>query len=88
MRSIVCCVFDSAVQSHGRPMFFQSIGVALRSFTDEVNRVADDNSLNRHPDDFDLRYVADFEEETGTFHVPEEGKRVLVRAKDVVRSVT
>ena len=46
MRSVVLAVFDSAVQGFGRPMFFQSLGVAIRSFTDEVNRSAEDNSFN------------------------------------------
>lgn len=84
-RSCVLSVFDSALQAFGRPMFFQSLGIAIRSFTDEVNRPAEDNSLYKHPEDFDMRYIADFDEESGEFVLPADGRRVICRAKDVVR---
>lgn len=85
MKSVVLSVFDQAIQAYGRPMFFQTLGVAIRSFTDEVNRVSADNGLQQHPEDYDLRYIADFDEDSGEFVLPENGARVLVRAKDVLR---
>lgn len=60
-------VRDIAVGAYGRPMFMQSKGQALRSFSDEVNRVADDNQMNKHPEDFALFYLGLFDEETGVF---------------------
>lgn len=81
----VCAVWDSAVQAFNRPIFVPHAQAAVRSFSDEVNRSSEDNTLNKHPDDFELRLLATFDEESGQFGVPEGGTRVLVRAKDVVR---
>ena len=80
----VCAVHDSALQAFGQPIFVPSIGVALRSFTDEVNRVDDKNQLNTHPSDFILHQLAEYDDTTGTFiHVE---PRILARAADVLRA--
>ena len=57
MISVIVSVRDTAAEAFGRPMYLQSLGVAIRSFTDEVNREDKDNQLFNHPDDFDL-YVS------------------------------
>lgn len=80
---VVLSVFDHAVQAFGRPIFVPAIGAGLRSFVDEVNRKAEDNNLYQHAEDFDLSYLADFDEERGEFTKPEGGVRVLARGKDV-----
>lgn len=80
---IVCAVFDSAVQAYGRPMFVPTRGAAVRSFTDEVNRKDENNPLYRHPDDFELRFLGEFEDSYGRFDKLQEGGQVLARAKDV-----
>lgn len=78
---VVVSVHDSAAGGFGRPIFVPSVGVALRSFTDEVNRVGADNQMNQHPDDFVLWELAAFDEESGEFERVD--KRVLARGKDV-----
>ena len=83
MRSYVVAVWDSAVGAFNRPFYAPSLGAAIRSFSDEVNRVAEDNPLSKHSDDFHLSYLADFDEESGVFYAPESGVRVLSRGKDV-----
>lgn len=86
MKRCVCAVFDSAVGAYGQPFFVPAVGAATRSFSDEVNRAAPDNSLHNHPDDYVLAYLADFDESSGVFSVPESGLRVLARGKDVKQS--
>lgn len=78
----VCGVFDSATQSYGRPIFLPARGAATRSFIDEVNRKAEDNSLYNHPADFELRCLATFDESTGEF-TNLDGAELLCRGKDV-----
>lgn len=80
----VCAVRDSAVQAFARPIFVPAIGLAVRSFTDEVNRKSADNSLNQHPEDFELFVLCSFVEESGVFEPIEGGKRCLARGKDVI----
>lgn len=82
----VLAVFDSAVQAFGQPFFVPAIGAGVRSFVDEVNRAAPDNSLANHPEDYELSYIADFDDELGEFTKPADGVRVIARGKDVKQS--
>ena len=71
MISVVVSVKDNAAEAFGRPMYLQSIGVAIRSFTDEVNREDKDNNLYHHPDDFDLYDFGVFDDSIGKFELRE-----------------
>ena len=79
MKHCVVAVHDSAVGAFNRPFYAPSVGAAIRSFSDEVQRKAEDNMMNRHPDDYALYLLADFDEESGEFSEPSEGRRVLIR---------
>lgn len=61
----VVSVFDRAVGGYGRPFFVPSIGAAVRSFIDEVNRDAPDNPMHKHPDDYDLFHIGSFDDSIG-----------------------
>jgi hypothetical protein len=65
MIQIIVSVKDRAAGAFGRPFFVPSVGIAIRSFADEVNRQADDNQMNKHPDDFDLYDLGTYDDETG-----------------------
>jgi hypothetical protein len=65
MINIICSVKDRAADAFGRPLFVPSVGLAIRSFSDEVNRVADDNQMHHHSDDFDLFELGTFDDNTG-----------------------
>ena len=82
MNVFVVAVRDSAMNAFAKPIFVQSIGVATRSFSDEVNRKGDDNQLSSHPEDFELYQLGTFDEETGRF-VNCEVPQLIVRGKDV-----
>ena len=85
MHLFVVCVKDRAAEVFNRPFFVPHRNVAIRDFTDEVNRAAVDNQLNKHPDDFDLYLLGEFNDNTGEFSI--SSPQVLVRAKDVLQSV-
>lgn len=80
----VVSVKDRAADVFNRPFFVPHRNVAIRDFTDEVNRVAGDNQLNKHPDDFDLYLLGEFDDARGV--VLNSDPQVLVRAKDVLQS--
>jgi len=82
MISVIVSVKDSAAEAFGRPMYLQSLGVAIRSFTDEVNREDKDNQLFNHPDDFDLYELGVFDDSLGKYEL-RENPTVIVRGKDV-----
>ncbi|QCQ85032.1 nonstructural protein [Blackfly microvirus SF02] len=81
MKLSIFVVKDRATDVFGQPMFLVSSGQAVRSFTDEINRQAEDNQLYRHPDDFDLYELGEFENEEGSFTT--FAPRLVTRGKDV-----
>lgn len=67
MRYVVVSIFDKAAAAYSRPFFVPAIGQAIRVFTDEISREAEDNPMFRHPSDFELWHVAHFDDSTGQF---------------------
>lgn len=84
MIKFVCSVFDRAAQVYSAPFYVPHRNVAIRDFTDEVNRVASDNVLNRHPDDYDLYLLCVFDDSLGNFDDVDGGPVILVRGKDAL----
>jgi hypothetical protein len=78
----VVSVRDHAAEVYNRPFFATHRGIAVRDFTDEVNRAAADNPLYKHPDDFDLYLLGVFDDASGAY-ASEASPTVLVRGKDV-----
>lgn len=78
----VFAVRDRALDAFMQPFFVQSPGVAVRSFSDEVNRP--ESPMCNHPDDYDLYHIAEYDESTGKI-IPLEDVRMVSRAKDVIR---
>jgi hypothetical protein len=74
MKLILCSVKDRAADAYGRPMYVPSVGVAIRSFSDEVNRKDPENQLFNHPDDFDLYEFGEFDDNSGQFTLHEQPK--------------
>lgn len=63
----IVAVFDAAANAFARPIFVPSVGIAMRSFTDEVNRSAADNEMYKHPQDFRLFELGRYDDATGMF---------------------
>lgn len=63
---VVFSIKDIAADAFGRPFFVQTRALAVRSFSDEVNRKADDNMMNKHPSDFALYEIGLFDDSKGT----------------------
>jgi len=82
MKLVICSVRDSAADAFGRPYFVPSVGVAIRSFTDEVNRENDDNPLNRHRKDFALYELGEYDDSTARFTCHDQPK-LLIHADQV-----
>lgn len=67
MKLFIACVRDRATDQFGNPMFLVNAGQAIRSFSDEINRAAEDNQLHKHSEDFDLYELGSYDTETGLF---------------------
>jgi len=84
MKLVVVSIFDRASEAFGRPAFVPARAAAVRGFTDEVNRDEPNNDLRRHPDDFDLYILGEFDDSKGIFTTDDSYPLVLVRGKDVI----
>lgn len=84
MRVFVIAIKDRALDAFMRPMFVPARALAVRSFTDELNRK--DTPMNSHPDDYDMYQIAEFIEETGEFILP-DNPELIVRGKDVLKPI-
>jgi hypothetical protein len=78
MKMVICSIRDSAADAYGRPFFLPSVGVAIRSFTDEVNRSSEDNQIYQHPEDFDLFELGEFDDTTGRFVLLDTPKQLAL----------
>lgn len=63
----VFSVFDVAAGAFGRPLFLPAVGLAMRSFSNEVNDVRKDNVMQSHPADFHLFHLGSFDDSSGRF---------------------
>ena len=82
---IIVTVRDRAADTFGPPWCTPAIGLAVRSFQEQVNRAAEDNMIYKHPEDFDLFQLGTYDDETATFdvHLPKQvavGKDMISKA--------
>lgn len=85
MKYLVFSVYDRAAQVYGRPVYMMGLAQAVRSFTDEIRRVAPENEMNRHPGDFELQYLGSFEDGDASF-VLEVKPQVVKLGRECVES--
>ena len=67
MKMKIFSVFDSKAGFYRAPMLLRSKGEALRGFSDIVNDDKAKNDIARHPDDFTLFYLGEFDMINGQF---------------------
>lgn len=67
MKLKILAVRDRATDQYGTPMFLISTGQGIRSFTDEINKPNEDNLLNKHPEDYDLYEIGEYDTDTADF---------------------
>lgn len=79
MKYQMCVVRDSAANVYGTPIFVPSIGIAVRSFGDEVKRNDEKNQMNRHPEDFEMFHVGTYDDNTCAFEA--------IQPKSIARGV-
>ena len=63
MKYVICSVRDAAVEAFMRPFPAESEKQAVRSFSDECFNM--ESPFAKHPDDYTLYKVGEFDSETG-----------------------
>lgn len=81
MELIICAVRDLKAEVFGNPFCAQTIGAAVRGFEDEANRAHEENTVYKHPDDFQLFALGKFDNNSGEFKT--ELPKLLCSAKEL-----
>ena len=79
--SKIYAIKDQAIEAFSQPFFVQAQGQAVRMFMDETKN--EQSQINRHPADFELWYIGEFDEQTGTVTAAPNVERVA-RATDFI----
>lgn len=74
----VFTIRDRSADVYDRPFFAVSIGVAIRSFTDEVNRNGADNMMFKHPEDFDLYHLGEYDDSSADFTISDNPVQIAI----------
>lgn len=62
---VICVVKDAKALVHSMPLYFETEGLAIRSFQDEVNRADEKNAIYRYPEDFRMYVIGEYDSEKG-----------------------
>lgn len=88
MQLVLVAVRDRALDTFGRPIFAHTLGQAIRSFQDEINRADPNNEMHRHPEDYDLYHLGYWDDQTGEFHNIDKPKQIAIGNQLSTRSST
>lgn len=80
----IVSIRDSAVKAYMRPFFVPSLGSAIRSFGDEVQRK--DSDIAKHPTDYELYELGLFDDDDASVTMVDK-PRLIARAIDYVEVV-
>lgn len=80
MKYKICSVHDSKMEEYGQPFFVAALGLAVRSFGDECKRVDANNNMSKHPEDFTLYHLGEFDSESGDFS--SQAPRIIAQGRD------
>lgn len=78
MKLFIVSIYDKRAANYGAPMAFPTLGVAERSFGESVNDPS--NIMARHPEDFSMQHLGEFDTETGVMYAKKEGPEHLMDA--------
>jgi hypothetical protein len=78
MKLNVYSIFDKAAEAFVTPFFMQNDGLAIRAFQDNVN-ATDENNISKHPEQFTLYKIAEYDDKTGAIAVDERYPSLLAR---------
>lgn len=78
MKYQIVAVRDRQQDAYAQPFFSPTTGAAIRAFGDEVTRDAADNQMHRHPEDYALFHLGEYETETGQITTLERPKQLAL----------
>lgn len=68
MNRLLFCIYDSKAEFYSDPIYFRSIGEALRSFEAVANS---EHDIAQHPADFTFFHIGSFDQDDGSMDMLE-----------------
>lgn len=65
MKLKLTSIFDAKLAIFGPPQIALTEAAAIRQFSDDVNNAQ--GNLSKHPEDYSLWYIGDYDDETASF---------------------
>lgn len=81
MKTKVYSIHDTVAGAYNTPFFMHNNGQAMRAFSDNVN--ASDSIINKHPEQFALFQIGDYDDQTGEI-TPLPTVKCLALGSDVI----
>lgn len=81
-RQVVLAVKDVALGAFLPPIVCPAVGLAVRSFADDVN--SGQSPASKHPGDFELFQLGEFDDIQGVFIQDGDHPKLVCRARDLV----
>lgn len=82
MRLFLVAIYDKRATDYTPPQAYPTLGVAERQFTDAVNNP--ESHLNKHPEDYSMQHLGEYESSTGIIYMKKEGPEHLMDATQVL----
>lgn len=76
MKLKLIAIRDRQLDAYMQPFAMQSLGQAIRGFRDEINNPQ--SELYKHPEDYDLYHLADFNQEDGIIKVLDRPTQIAI----------
>jgi len=76
-------IYDKAAAAYNTPFFMHYKALAIRAFQDNVNST-DENNIAKHPEQFTLFEVGEYDDSTGVF-TPTEKPELVSTALELVQ---
>lgn len=79
--SLVFTTYDRAGEMYSPPFIAPHAGMAIRGFTDAINNPDRNTDISKHPDDFDLFEIGEFDSSTGV--ITPFSPKLVVQGKQI-----
>lgn len=81
MKLYMVVIRDIQANVFGQPMFVATVGGAIRSFGDEINRADEKNVMYHHPEDFELYELGWYGDGDAAFSLNKDGPKQIATGK-------
>lgn len=87
MTILQCVAIRDVKVAFQRPFFAPTIGSAIRAFSDEVQRIDANNEMSRHPADYALYHLGEYNDDTGAI-TPLSNPQLLIEAQQCLSTTS